>query len=67
MYHELHAPRLLASEVANAPWRKARLEEVGRSAAGSIVEAIARNAVAVVRGRTRVVRGDPARTPPAGL
>ena len=39
--YELHAPRLLASEVANALWRKARLEEIGRSTAGSTVEAIA--------------------------
>ena len=39
--YELHAPRLLASEVANALWRKARLEEIGRSTAGSIVEAVA--------------------------
>ena len=39
--YELHAPRLLASEVANPLWRKRRHEEVRRSAAGSIVEAIA--------------------------
>ena len=38
---ELFAPRLLASEVANALWRKARLEEVSRSAAGSIIDAMA--------------------------
>lgn len=39
--YELHAPRLLASEVANALWRKARLDEIVRRAAGSIAEAIA--------------------------
>ena len=39
--YELHAPRLLASEVANVLWRKARLEEIGRGTAGSVVEAVA--------------------------
>ena len=38
--YELHAPRLLASEVANALWRKARLDEIVRRTAGSIAEAI---------------------------
>ena len=38
--YELHAPRLLASEVANALWRKARLDEIDRHTAGSIAEAI---------------------------
>ena len=28
---ELHAPHLMASEVANALWRKARLGEIGRA------------------------------------
>ena len=32
--HELHAPRLMASEVANALWRKARLGQVERADAG---------------------------------
>ncbi len=34
---ELHAPRLMASEVANALWRKARLGEIGRGAAGILL------------------------------
>ena len=32
---ELHAPRLMASEVANALWRKARLGQIGRADAGA--------------------------------
>ena len=32
--HELYAPRLMASEIANALWRKARLGEIGRGEAG---------------------------------
>ncbi|MCE2475574.1 MAG: type II toxin-antitoxin system VapC family toxin [Alphaproteobacteria bacterium] len=31
---ELHAPRLMASEVANALWRKARLGQIERADAG---------------------------------
>ena len=67
--YELHAPRLLASEVANALWRKARLEEVCRSAAGSIVEAIAEMPLRWCEDEARVGRGDPtrARTRPTGL
>ena len=38
--HELHAPRLLASEVANALWRKARQGEVGRAEAGALAAAV---------------------------
>ena len=34
---ELHAPRLLVSEVANAVWRKSRLGEVDSSAAGQLL------------------------------
>ena len=34
---ELHAPRLLVSEVANAVWRKVRLDQVDRAAAGQLV------------------------------
>ena len=37
---DLHAPRLLASEVANAVWRKARAGEIGRGEAGMLVHAI---------------------------
>ncbi len=33
--HELHAPRLMASEVANALWRKAWLGQVERADAGA--------------------------------
>lgn len=35
--HDLHAPRLLASEVANALWRKARLNEISHAEATSFV------------------------------
>ncbi len=35
--HELHAPRLMASEVANALWRKARTGEIERRAAGVLL------------------------------
>ena len=38
--HELHAPRLLASEVGNALWRKARAGELERSKAGTLSAAI---------------------------
>ena len=34
---ELHAPRLMASEVANALWRKARLGELGRGDAAALL------------------------------
>ena len=34
---ELHAPRLLVAEVANAVWRKVRLDQVDRSAAGQLL------------------------------
>ncbi len=34
---ELHAPWLLASEVANAIWRKVRLDQVERGAAGRLL------------------------------
>ena len=37
---ELHAPRLLASEVANAVWRKVRLDQVDRGAAGQLLATI---------------------------
>ncbi len=32
-----HAPRLLVAEVANAVWRKVRLDQVDRAAAGQLV------------------------------
>ena len=35
--HELHAPRLMASEVANALWRKARTGEIEHRAAGILL------------------------------
>lgn len=38
--HELHAPRLLASEVANALWRKARLNEISHVDASALVTAL---------------------------
>ena len=34
---ELHAPRLLVSEVANAVWRKVRLDQVDRGAADQLL------------------------------
>ena len=37
---DLHAPRLMASEVANALWRKARLGEIERGRAGVLTAAI---------------------------
>ncbi len=38
--HELHAPRLLALEVGNALWRKARMGTLERSRAGTLAAAI---------------------------
>ena len=35
--HDLHAPRLMASEVANTVWRKARTGEIERRAAGVLL------------------------------
>ena len=43
--HELFAPRLMASEVGNALWRKARLGEIERSQAGLLAGAISEMAV----------------------
>lgn len=37
---DLHAPRLMASEVANTLWRKARLGEIGRDRAGVLMAAL---------------------------
>ena len=37
---ELHAPRLLVSEVANAVWRKVRLDQIDRGAAGQLLATI---------------------------
>ena len=37
---ELHAPRLMACEVANALWRKARLGEIARGDAGAMLAAV---------------------------
>ncbi len=38
--YELHAPRLLALEVGNALWRKARVGELERSRAGALAAVI---------------------------
>ncbi len=38
--HDLHAPRLMASEVANALWRKVRLGEIARGEAGVLITAV---------------------------
>ena len=35
--HDLHAPRLLASEVGNALWRKVRLNEISHADAGELL------------------------------
>ena len=40
--HELFAPRLMASEVGNALWRKVRMGELERSRAGALAAAISR-------------------------
>ena len=37
---ELHAPRLMASEVANALWRKARAGQIERADAGAALALI---------------------------
>ena len=37
---DLHAPRLMASEIANALWRKARLGEIERSRVGALTAAV---------------------------
>ena len=36
----LHAPRLMACEIANAVWRKARLGEIERSEAGAMMASV---------------------------
>ena len=38
--HDLHAPRLMVSEIANALWRKARLGEIGHGEAGVLAAAV---------------------------
>ena len=38
---ELHAPRLMAAEIANALWRKARLGEIEPGDAGAMLAAVA--------------------------
>ena len=38
--HELHAPRLLASEVANALWSKVRMGEIDHGDAGMLTAAV---------------------------
>lgn len=43
--HELHAPRLMASEVGNTLWRKARMGEIEREQAGALVAAVLEMAV----------------------
>ena len=37
---DLHAPRLMASEIANALWRKARMGEIERGRAGILMAAV---------------------------
>ncbi len=37
---DLHAPRLMASEIANAVWRKARLGEIERGKAGTMIASV---------------------------
>ncbi len=38
--YDLHAPRLMISEIANALWRKVRLGEIGRGEAGVLAAAV---------------------------
>ena len=38
---ELHAPRLMASEIANALWRRIRSGEIERGRAGALMAAVA--------------------------
>ena len=38
--HDLHAPRLMASEIANALWRKARMGEIERGRASLLMATI---------------------------
>ena len=38
---ELHAPRLMVSEVANALWRKAKVGDIERGAAGALAASVA--------------------------
>ena len=45
---DLYAPRLMASEIANALWRKARMGEIERGRAGVLVGAISEMPVPVV-------------------
>ncbi|MXX06345.1 MAG: type II toxin-antitoxin system VapC family toxin, partial [Gammaproteobacteria bacterium] len=35
--HDLHAPRLMASEVASSLWRKARMGELERNSVGALL------------------------------
>ena len=37
---DLHAPRLMACEIANALWRKARLGEIARGEAGAMLASV---------------------------
>lgn len=37
---DMHAPHLMASEIANAIWRKVRLGEIERGQAGSLMAAV---------------------------
>ena len=37
---DLHAPRLMASEIANALWRKVRMGEIGHGQAGILIAAV---------------------------
>ena len=50
---ELHAPRLMASEVANALWRKARLGQIERADASAALPWAPRHAGALERRRDR--------------
>ena len=43
--HELHAPRLMVSEVGNALWRKARMGEIARSQVAVLASAVSEMAV----------------------
>ena len=51
-----HAPRLMASEIANALWRKARLGEIERGDAGIMLASVPE--MPVRRGDDEIVCGD---------
>ena len=66
---EMHVPRLMASEIANALWRKARLGEIAHAEAGAMNGGGAGNARPLERRRSGLRRrvSPRAGARPAGL